>query len=366
MSLGEWVLVTGATGYIATHCIVQAMEGGYRVRGTVRSLTSAKTRCVEEIVAKRFPDRVATDFELVECDLLEEGGWDDAVSGMTYVLHTASPFPAQQPDDEDDLIRPAVAGVENVLGAACGPQGKGIARVVLTSSVAAVSSGLPPPPEGEVPEYDERSWSDVESDSIGAYEKSKTLAERRAWEMVDQRSPSWGLVVLNPGYVIGPTLLDFSTTSAVLPVKLLTRALPALPYISFPCVDVRDVAAAHIQALTAEGAVGERHILVENSYWIRDLAQAMQAEFAQHGYAIPTSTLPYPVLWLVSWFDRTLASIVSRVGKIATYNTRAARSNLNLSFRSSTDAIVDFGYSVIENGIVPKNPTYTGPPHPIQ
>ncbi|KNC54969.1 nucleoside-diphosphate-sugar epimerase [Thecamonas trahens ATCC 50062] len=350
------VLITGVSGYIASQCLVAAVAGGYAVRGTVRSKTSAKAMRVMEIatgaVTAYVGDVVAVDevFELVEADLMHSDGWDAAVAGVAYVLHTASPFPVVMPRDENELIRPAVAGVEHILAAAA--KEPSIIRVVVTSSIAAIGAGHAKI-AGVEAEYSEADWSNTADDSpIDAYAKSKTLAERAAWAFMDEHAPGFDLVALCPGYVIGPTLLNYPTTSSTLPIKLLTRAMPVLPRLSFGCVDVRDVAAAHMAALTAPDASGKRYILVERAVWVSEFAQHLASEFDSRGFNVPTKTAPYAVLWLASWFDSAVATILPSIGTRSHFTNTAATRDLGITFRDSMASMISFGYSLIANGLV--------------
>lgn len=252
--MSELVLVTGATGFLGQHCILQLLAAGYEVRGTVRSLQ----READVRTALRRGGADAAKLSLVEADLTADAGWAEAVRNCTYVLHVASPFPLVQPDDEDDLIRPAREGALRVLKAAAEA---GVKRTVLTSSVAAVSAGHDKS-GGRV--FDESDWSDLEKPNVSAYEKSKTLAERAAWDFIatpDARGME--LAVINPGAVLGPALSADTSSSLEIVRQLMSRALPACPHIGFPIVDVRDVASAHLAAMTRPDAAGKRFICTE-------------------------------------------------------------------------------------------------------
>src|SRR6185295_4892244 len=172
--------------------------------------------------------------ELVEADLTADAGWSEAVAGCTHVQHVASPFPAEVPKHEMDLIRPAVDGTLRVLRA-CAAAGT-VKRVVLTSSVAAVAFGHA---DGADYVRTEADWSEPER--CDAYPKSKTLAERAAWDFVASLPPErrFELAVINPGFVLGPFLNADAGTSGEVVRKLLAREMPACPEIGFAPVDVR-------------------------------------------------------------------------------------------------------------------------------
>lgn len=242
------VLVTGGSGFLAAHAVLQLLEAGHRVRTTVRSagrrdeLTEALTRAGTDVSALSF----------AIADLTSDEGWDDAVSGAAYVLHMASPFPPQQPEDPEELIGPARDGTLRVLRAAAR---HGVRRVVLTSSFAAI--GYSPKPSG-VP-YDESDWTDPAQDN-SPYVLSKTLAERAAWEFAAAHPGAPELTVINPVGVFGPALGSNLSSSVGIIAMLLSGRPSPLPRASFSVVDVRDVADLHIRAMTAPVAAGQRYL----------------------------------------------------------------------------------------------------------
>src|SRR5258706_9907208 len=249
MPANQTVLVTGASGFIAIHCIIQLLEQGYQVRGTLRAMNR------ENELRNTLTKFVQADDRLsfVQADLLEDAGWADAARGCDYVLHIASPFPFEAPKDENDLIRPAKEGTLRVLHAAAD---NGVKRVVLTSSIAAISAGHP----REKTHFDEKDWSLPDSPIIESYPKSKTLAESAAWEFMKnlpQRHPL-ELAVINPGYVLGPLPDAHQRTSGELIQQLMSGKLPGLARVQFTGVDVRDVATAHITAMTKVGTDAQR------------------------------------------------------------------------------------------------------------
>jgi nucleoside-diphosphate-sugar epimerase len=334
------VLVTGASGFVAGHCIKALVAEGDKVRGTVRSLSNqAKVKHLSEI---------APGAELVEADLTSDDGWDAAVAGATYILHVASPFPAAEPEDENELIGPAVDGTLRVLKAAA--SSGTVKRVVLTSSVAAVAFG-----HGDRGDYvfTEDDWSVV--DNCAAYQKSKTLAERAAWDFVDSL-PADGkieLAVINPGFVAGPLLSLADGTSAELVKRLLNREMPACPRFGFAMVDVRDIAKAQIAAMTTPAAAGNRYICAGDHIWLQDMAKILATEFNPRGYKVPTGHLPYPVLWLAARFDKTLRATLVFIGRREPVSAEKARTELGWSQRPYEETLVDMGNSAIELGMVP-------------
>ncbi|MEL6365257.1 MAG: aldehyde reductase [Pseudomonadota bacterium] len=340
----QTVLVTGASGFIALHCIAELLRKGYTVRGSVRSANREGE--VRQAVMRAAPE--GGDLSFVRLDLTEDEGWRDAAEGCDYVLHVASPFPVVTPSDENDLIRPAVDGALRALKAAAAA---GVKRTVLTSSVAAVAYGHPWT-EGRV--FTEDDWSDPDGPAhIGAYEKSKTFAERAAWEFME--TPEAGemeLAVINPGAVIGPILSSDSGTSNELVRQLMARALPACPRIGFTAVDVRSVADAHVLAMTKPEAAGKRFICVSDQLWMRDIALVLDQHYGPKGWRIPTGRLPDFVPRIASIFNPALRQVTPRLGQMAVADSGRLRQELQWTPRPMEQAIVDAADSLIEFGVV--------------
>lgn len=338
------VLVTGAGGYIASHCVREMLEAGYRVRGTVRSLDDER-----KTSHLRALPGAAERLHLVEADLTRDDGWGEAVVGATYVLHVASPFPSTVPDNEDELVRPAVDGTRRVLEAAAATRGV-VRRVVLTSSVAAIAFGH----EGKDDyTFSEKDWSVLEN--CEPYQKSKTLAERWAWDFVgdlpdEQR---FELAVINPGFVCGPLLGTVCGTSGEVVRRLMVRDLPACPQIGWATVDVRDVALAHRLAAETPAAAGNRYIAAGEHVWMQELATILADEFASEGYRVPTGHLPYWLMWIVGRFDKTVRMALDYVGHRESVSHAAAERDLGWTPRPLRETVVDMGRSLIERGIVP-------------
>ena len=301
--------------------------------------------------------------ELVEADLSDKESWVPAVEGCAYVFHVASPFPGLNDQiPEEDLIRQAVGGVENVL-AACAESGT-VKRVVVTSSVAAVSSGMagnPGRPEDHM--YTEDDWS-VE-DACGPYEKSKLKAERAAWAFVEklEEDNKFELVVVNPAYIQGPLLSAASGAgTASLPIMLLEHKIPALPNVRVGIVDVRDVVAGEIAAMFTPSAAGKRFILCGGSVDTKDFALIVREEFQSQGYNIPTGTIPKFILWGLKFFDQTVKTNYHGVNKKHSWSNERMKNELGVTPRSLNQSVLDTCYSVIEFGLASKKPGYLGPP----
>ena len=353
------VLVTGASGFIATHLIKQLLEQGrFHVRGSVRSLKrDDKVKPLRELVSDAtYPLR------LIEADLQKPKTWTKAVEGCTYVFHVASPFPLKPPKNENELIQPAVDGTKNVLQA-CAEAGT-VKRVVVTSSVAAVSSGIggnPGQPADHV--YTEKDWS-VEA-ACAPYEKSKLKAEQAAWEFVKglEEGKQFELVVVNPGYVQGPLLSRASgVSSAQFCDQLLGNKMPGLPNASFGIVDVRDVAAAHIAAIEKPEAAGNRYLLVAETLHVKAVAQIIMQEFKPQGYKVPTKQLPKIGLWVAKLFSASAKAVYPHLGKVLQWSNERMKGELGIHPRPTQETIIDTCYSLVELGIAKRTPGYLGHP----
>ena len=238
------VLLTGASGYIGKHITLQLLNQGYKVRASVRKLS--KSAEVRDAVFPHLADSSNLDSRLtfVELDLEKDSGWSDALNGIDVLLHTASPFPLVSPKDENDLIRPAVEGTLRALRAA---KNSGVKRVILTSSVAAIYGRELP---SGVESYDETMWTDI-NHPVGsvAYTKSKTLAEKAAWDFIKSDAPEIALTTINPVLVLGAPLDKNFGSSISLVERILNGKDPMLPDLKFAIVDVRDVATMHVDAI---------------------------------------------------------------------------------------------------------------------
>ena len=293
--------------------------------------------------------------ELVEAELLDPGCWKDAVSGCSYILHVASPFPppSERIQDENTLIKPAVEGVKNVLNA-CAEVG-GVKRVVLTSSMAAIAPGNVRRPEP----LDESCWADLEK--CWAYEKSKNLAEKAAWDFVAglPEDKIFELSVINPGFVIGPLLVTTQATSGVIIKTFMHKEMPVVPRIGMGMVDVKDVALAHIKAMTLPEAAGKRHILAIPATFI-DLTTALDREFKSQGYNIPTRVAPNFLMRIAGCFDDQAKATLPYVGRMWNINNDRMTKMLGIQPSDVQEAAVSMAYSLIERGIVKRTRKYQG------
>jgi len=333
----ERVLVTGASGFVAIHCIVQLLEQGYPVRGTLRDL---KREPELRATLSRFVD-AGDRLELVEADLLEDAGWEAAMRGCAYVLHVASPFPLREPENEDDLIQPAVDGTRRVLRAAAEA---GVRRVVQTSSIAAVIYGHGP----DKHHFTESDWSNIHA-PVGAYVKSKTQAERAAWEFVQSLAEDHPLelAVINPGWVLGPLPDTHQRTSGELVYQLL-KGQPGVARNHYNGVDVRDVASAHLSAMTRPEAAGQRFICVGANFWMKDMAVILRKHFQPLGYNVRTNEIPSWLIRLLALFDPTIRLTVSSLDWWVEPSSERIRQALGWRPRSLEEMIVSMAESLIE------------------
>lgn len=343
----ETVLVTGGTGFVAQHCVLQLLDAGYRVRATVRSVGGADlVRGAVAPYANLEPGELAERLEVVGADLAADGGWPAAVSGCRFVLHVASPVPLVMPRDEDAVIAPARDGTLRVLRAA---SAAGVERVVLTSSVAAVGAG-----RARDHVFTEEDWSDLDGPGVDAYAKSKTLAERAAWEFVASLAPSspLSLTTICPGLILGPLLARHWGPSGEAVRRLLEGAIPGIPDLTYSPVDVRDVAAAHVTAMTAPAASGQRYLCGADAVPLRDVALVLAARYRAAGYRVPTRRLPTTLFRLAALFDRDLRLVLSEVGRPFHIDNSKIRRDLGIAFRGVEEMSLAMAESMIRLGVV--------------
>jgi dihydroflavonol-4-reductase len=334
----ESVLVTGGSGFIGSYCILDLLRAGYRVRTTVRSPEREAT--VRALLGAESADALS----FVTADLMADAGWKDAVSGCDFVLHVASPFPLGPPKHEDDLIVPAREGALRVLAAARDVE---VRRVVMTSSFAAIGYGVAP---RDVP-FTEEDWSNPDGDGVSAYAKSKTLAERAAWDFIAGERSGLELAVVNPVGVFGPVLGPDFSTSIQLVKRLLDGAMPGLPRVAFGIVDVRDVADLHVRAMTAPAAAGERFLAVAGEFMtVPEIAAVLRERMGADAKKVPTRVLPDWLVRLVSRFDSSVKQIVPELGKVKQASNAKAKRVLGWAPRSNEEAIVATAESLVRLG----------------
>lgn len=336
------VLVTGASGFLAQHLILQLLASGHSVRGTLRSMKRADE--VRSVLAKFDPR--AKDIAFVEADLSSDAGWDDAVLNCDFVQHVASPFPATHPKDEMELIRPARDGALRVLKAA---KAAGVKRVVMTSSMAAIAYGHG---DDRAEVSDETMWSNPDGPDNTPYTKSKTIAERAAWDYVNGEGKGLELVTINPTGIMGPALSADVSTSLEIPIRLLNGKTPGLPRLGFSFVDVRDVAECHVKAMEIPEAAGQRFLATEGFLWFSEAAAILRKAFPAYDKKIPKRNLPDWVLKMMAKFQPVYQQTVTELGRTRKASNAKASRVLGVKFRTAEEALIASARSLIDLKVV--------------
>ena len=338
------VLVTGGSGFIGSHCILRLLVEGHEVRTTVRDLK--REGDVRALLAKGGAEH-GERLSFFAADLLSDAGWAEAVADCEFVLHVASPFPLRVPKDENELIVPAREGTLRVLRAARDAKVK---RVVLTSSFAAIGYGHEP----QTAPFDETNWTNLDGTiHVPPYMKSKTLAERAAWDFVAKEGGGLELSVVNPVGVFGPVLGPDYATSIVIVQRLIDGGVPACPRLSFGVVDVRDVVDLHLLAMTHPAAKGERFLAVAgDAMSILEMAKALKSRMGAAASRVPVRELPDWVLRVIAIFDPTVRQIVPELGKVKCASNAKARRVLGWNPRSNEEAIVATAESLLRLGLL--------------
>lgn len=337
MSKGK-VLVTGASGYIAGYVVKALIADGWAVSGTVRSLAKADAvRASLGVTADQLPLNAA--------DLTSDAGWTEAAAGCDFVQHIASPLPTGATKSDADLIVPARDGALRLLRAA---KAAGVRRVVMTSSVAAMCYGKP----GKTRTYSEADWSDLASPDTNAYAKSKTIAERAARDWIAAEGGGMEYCTINPALVLGPVLgTDFSGSLAVV-TKMLGGELPGLPRIGFGICDVRDIAAAHVAAMTIPGMADERFLCSGDYLWMEDVAAILKSRLADKAKRVPSMKLPNFLVRLSALFDPEIRLVLPELGRERVGDASHARAMIGWNPRPAAESIVDTARSLIAAGLV--------------
>jgi nucleoside-diphosphate-sugar epimerase len=334
----QTVLVTGGSGFLGGWCVVELLRRGYRVRTTVRNL--AREAEVRANVATQIDagDRLS----VVAADLLRDPGWVEAVAGCAYVLHVASPFPEAQPKDPDELIVPARDGTLRVLRESLAA---GVQRIVVTSSVAAVRNSGQRHDDRELTEAD---WSDPDDTRLTPYTRSKTVAELAAWEYMRSQGEERRLVTVQPGAIIGPLLGEDRSYSLQAVERMLTGRMPGLPRLGFSFIDVRDVAALEVEAMTAPEAGGQRLIAASTFLWLADVAAILREQLGEDARKVPKRQIPDLVVRGLAVFDPGVRSVAGELGQRTTYSIENARRRVGWEPRPVQESVVDCARSLLE------------------
>jgi dihydroflavonol-4-reductase len=339
----DLVLVTGASGYVAGHCMLRLLHDGYQARGTLRS-----QKRIGEVRQWLTKARGGIDpgdaLSFVEAELTNPDGWDAAMEGVRYVLHVASPIPSTMPKNPDDLVVPAREGTLNVMRAASRAS---VQRVVQTSSSSAIFYGRDDPNSHLFTEAD---WTDPDHKDNVPYTRSKTIAERAAWAELPKLPRPLEWVAINPGLVLGPVLDKDSSASVLIVAKLLKGEIPGLPRFGYGIVDVRDLADLEVRAMTAPQAAGQRYIGSGPFISMSEIANVLKERLGDKAKKVPTRRLPDWVVRLVGLFDGEVRGQVFELGKVRRLSSAKAEKDLGWSFRPWEDTLVDTATSLEDVG----------------
>jgi len=343
------VLVTGGSGFIGCHAILQLLAAGHEVRTTVRSLD--READVRAMLAQGGVEP-GSRLSFFAADLLRDAGWREAVEGCEYVLHVASPFPPGVLRRDEELIVPARDGALRVLRAS---REAGVKRVVLTSSFAAIGYGV-----GEKPApFDESDWTDANA-RVSAYVKSKTLAERAAWEFMAREGGGLELAVVNPVGVFGPVLGPDYSSSILLIKRMMDGGMPGSLKLWFGVVDVRDVVELHIRAMTDPAAKGERFVACAGEFIpMAEIARILRDRAGEAGRRAPQKELPNWLVRLLAVPVRELRQTLPELSKAKNATNEKARRVLGWRPRSNEECIVATAESLVRLGLL-KHSSTTG------
>lgn len=330
------VLVTGGSGYIGGWAIVALLRQGFDVRTTLRDVS--KTAALRQRIDEEVD---STRLDVVVADLMADAGWDEAMAGMRYVLHVASPM--MRPGGED-LLEPARDGTLRVLHAAAKA---GVKRVVVTSSLAAAT----PAPARTSP-ADESVWTDPAHPGLSEYVRSKTLAEQAAWDYVDKNPGRLELATILPGLVQGPLLGRTASMSLDLVARMFKGEMPAVPRLGFPMVDVRDLVDLQIKVMTHPEGGGQRWAATSDFLWLTEVAAVLKAHFGARADKVSTRIAPDFLIKIAALFKKEYRPLLSDLGKRQDFSSDKAEKRLGWQHRPASDAIIATANSLIEKQLV--------------
>jgi dihydroflavonol-4-reductase len=338
------ILVTGGTGFLGAHCLIQLLAAGHETRTTVRDL--AREKDVRAMLQEGGAGDAGNRLSLFAADLNADAGWAEAADGCDYVLHVASPFPSAIPKDENELIVPARDGALRVLRAS---RDAGVKRVVLTSSFAAIGYGF----KGRTATFTEEDWTNLNDPGVQPYQKSKTIAEREAWDFIAREGGGLELAVVNPVGIFGPVLGPDYSTSILIVKRLMDGSIPGCPDLRFGAVDVRDVADLHLKTMTEPAAHGERFLATAGDFVsILQIAQILKENLGGAARKVPTRRVPSWLLRAMALFDPQVRGVLPELGNRKNASNEKARRLLGWSPRSPKDAALATARSLLELGLL--------------
>ncbi len=338
--MSDRVLITGITGYIASHVAARLVTQGYAIRGTVRNL--AKGRRVLDAMATEGVD--ISGIELVEADLGSDAGWREAVADCRYIQHIASPFPLEAPQDREALVPEARAGAQRVLenGLSAGAE-----RIVMTSSLASVMNQ---PGRGKTKTYGEDDWSDPDWKALSAYPVSKTRAELSAWAYVEAQGLKDRLVTVNPGIVLGPDPFENGGASLSAVRDMMRGEFPAVPKVAYPVIDIRDCASIHVAAMTSKGAAGRRLLAAGQTASFKEIAEIIATEYPKA--KLPKFEAPSFMLRLLALSDDRIKGVLADLGHRPDIDAAYVTSLTGVLPRPARESILATARALVENGEV--------------
>ncbi|WP_410813509.1 SDR family oxidoreductase [Micromonospora sp. 067-2] len=337
------VLVTGGSSFIAGHVIAQLLDQGYTVRTTIRSLIKENTVRSALRLAGVTGDEALT---FVEADLMQDTGWRAAVAGMDFAIHLASPIHTGKVKDEDEVISPARDGALRVLRAA---SDAGVRRVVLTSAFHAVGFG-----HGHIDHvFTEDDWSPLNGPGVDAYGRSKILAEKAAWDFNKKPGQKMELTTILPVAVMGPLIGNDVSGANHIIQRSLNGKMPGYPHLFVPIVDVRDVAAAHIAAMTRPEAAGERFLVGtgEPAVAMKEIGAILKRDLGAQASKVPTRSIPNIVVRAAALFNDEFKSVAADLGYVKRVSNDKTRTLLGIAPRPAREAIVAAGRSIVDHGL---------------
>jgi nucleoside-diphosphate-sugar epimerase len=340
MNAQQTVLVTGGSGFLGGWCLVDLLQSGHRARTTVRDL--AREGEVRANVGSQV--EVGERLSVLAADLNSDEGWNEAVAGCDYVLHVASPFPPKQPKNPDELIVPAREGTLRVLKASLAA---GVKRIVVTSSVAAVrNAGAGADAGGR--ELTEADWTDPDNPKLTPYARSKTIAERAAWDYMRSRDAEDRLVTVQPSAIVGPVLGSDRSYSLQAVARLLTGRMPGIPRLGFSFIDVRDVAALEVAALSAPEAAGQRLLAAGEFLWLSEVAAILRERLGEDARKVPRRKVPDVLVKAMALVDPEVRSVVDELGQKTTYSLANTERRVGWAPRPVAETIVDCARSLLD------------------